>query len=121
VSCHGGQATPGWLTGAVDPLTQCTSCHTSGTVQYNGYSSGQHARHVGKGIACTECHDMNRATNNRAGVANHFAFLATPQMEGPASDTFRNSTGTVVYTPGAVGTGTCTGTCHGKNHSAARW
>ena len=44
VSCHGGQTTPGWLSGTViDVNTQCTSCHASGTAQYNSYNSGQHS------------------------------------------------------------------------------
>jgi hypothetical protein len=65
---------------------------------------------------------MDVATNNTTGVIDHFQFLGTSTMEGPAKDTFRNSTGTVVYTPGGTaGTGTCTGTCHSKNHSAESW
>ena len=44
VSCHGGQTTPGWLSGTViDVNTQCTSCHGSGTAQYNSYNSGEHS------------------------------------------------------------------------------
>ncbi len=47
VSCHGGQTTPGWLSGTViDVNTQCTSCHASGTAQYNSYNSGEHSTHV---------------------------------------------------------------------------
>ena len=30
VSCHGGQATPNWQTGAINVNTQCTSCHAFG-------------------------------------------------------------------------------------------
>jgi len=120
VSCHGAQTTPGWrsTTG-----TTCTTCHKeSGTsvngapaTYYNDYGSGKHNLHVvDKGLPCTDCHDMNVATNNKAGVVNHFKFLGTFSMEGPARDTFRNSTGSVVYTPGAPGT--CTGVCHGMDH-----
>jgi hypothetical protein len=65
---------------------------------------------------------MNVATNNKPGVSNHFTFLGTSGMEGPAKDTFRNSTGTVVYTPGTTaGTGRCNGTCHGTGHSSENW
>ncbi|MHB8783057.1 MAG: CxxxxCH/CxxCH domain c-type cytochrome [Desulfobacteria bacterium] len=121
VSCHGGQATPNWRTGSITVDTQCTSCHVS-SGQFNSYTSGQHSLHLGKGVLCTECHDMNVSTNNKAGVVDHFKFLETSGMEGPAKDTFRNSTGTVVYTPGGTpGTGTCTGTCHSKIHSAENW
>ena len=122
VSCHGGQSAPSWQTGTVNVATQCTSCHASGTGQFNSYSSGEHNKHSGSNFACTECHDMNVATNNKPGVSNHFTFLGTFGMEGPAKDTFRNSTGTVVYTPGTTaGTGRCNGTCHNKNHSQEDW
>jgi len=121
-SCHGGQTTPNWRTGSIAVNTQCTSCHASGSAQFNSYSSGEHNRHGGGSFTCTECHDMNVATNNTPGVANHFLFLGTSAMEGPARDTFRNSTGSVVYTPGGTpGTGTCSGTCHGENHNAEDW
>ncbi|MDD5763209.1 MAG: CxxxxCH/CxxCH domain-containing protein [bacterium] len=122
VSCHGGQATPNWRTGSITVATQCTSCHASGTAQFNSQNSGEHSRHSGGSFACTECHDMNVATNNKPGVVNHLKFLGTSVMEGPAKDTFRNSTGTVVYTPGATaGTGSCTGTCHTQGHSGEIW
>jgi hypothetical protein len=121
VSCHGNTA-PNWRSSVIDPNTQCTICHASGTAQFNSYFSGEHNKHSGGSFTCTECHDMNVATNNKPGVANHFLFLSTPAMEGPARDTFRNSTGTVVYTPGSTpGNGTCTGTCHGKGHSSENW
>ena len=128
VSCHGGVARSGgnpgtplnWQTGAIDVNTQCTNCHASGTTQFNSNNSGMHNVH--SGYTCTECHDMNVATNNKAGVSNHFKFLSTSEMEGPAKDTFRNTTGSVVYTAGATpGTGTCTGTCHGEPHSSFSW
>ena len=65
---------------------------------------------------------MDVATNNKPGVIDHFEFLGTSGMEGPAKDTFRNSTGTIIYTPGATaGTGTCTGTCHSQTHSPESW
>jgi len=121
VSCHGGQAAPSWQTGTINVTTQCSSCHVS-SGQFNSYTSGEHLKHLGKSIACTECHDMNVATNNKTGVINHFKFLATFGMEGPAKDTFRNSTGSIVYTPGGTaGTGTCTGTCHSETHSREDW
>jgi predicted CxxxxCH...CXXCH cytochrome family protein len=120
VSCHGGQATPNWQTGTLNVNTQCTNCHASGTAQFNSNNSGEHNKH--SGYTCTECHDMNVATNNTAGVSNHFKFLSTSAMEGPAKDTFRNTTGSVVYSPGGTpGTGTCTGTCHLQDHSSDNW
>jgi hypothetical protein len=65
---------------------------------------------------------MNVGTNNKPGVVNHFSFLGTTGMEGPAKDTFRNPTGSVVYTPGTTaGTGRCNGTCHSKSHGNFSW
>lgn len=81
VSCHGGQTTPNWLTGTISVNTQCTSCHASGTAQYNSYSSGRHTLHVDRNIACTVCHDTVKL------AVNHFTTLNTSVMEGPASAT----------------------------------
>ncbi len=90
VSCHGGQATPNWQTGALNVNTQCTNCHASGTTQYNGYSSGEHSTHVdGEGFLCTVCH------NTTTLAVNHFTTLGTTAMEGPASATI-GGTGTNV-------------------------
>ncbi len=102
VSCHGGQTTPPWLTGTIDVGTQCTSCHTYGTSQYNSFVSGQHGLHVNVlQIACVACHDTTKL------AVNHFRFLNTPQMEGPAAATINSN---VNYN----GT-TCTPLCHGTD------
>jgi predicted CxxxxCH...CXXCH cytochrome family protein len=121
VSCHGGIRTPNWRTGTIDVNTNagCLQCHAFGTGESNSFNSGEHDKHViEEGLQCRECHNMDLAT---PGAQNHFAFLGTTQMEGPASGTFQNSTGTVAYTPGSPGTGTCTGTCHGETHDNDDW
>jgi predicted CxxxxCH...CXXCH cytochrome family protein len=109
VSCHGGQITPGWLSGTViDVNTQCSSCHASGTAQYNSYYSGHHSTHVSQGIACYTCHDTTLL------AVNHFTSLNTTAMEGPASTTLRSQlqyNGTSCN-PSAGG---LTG-CHGSNN-----
>jgi predicted CxxxxCH...CXXCH cytochrome family protein len=108
VSCHGGQTTPGWLTGSITVNTQCTSCHASGTTQYNSYNSGQHSRHVSR-FACTVCHDTMKL------AVNHFTTLNTTVMEGPASATTAtvlNYNGTSCN-PGAGGLTGC--------HSSKNW
>jgi predicted CxxxxCH...CXXCH cytochrome family protein len=88
VSCHGGQETPNWLTGTIDVNTQCTSCHSYGTAQYNNFNSGQHDKHVNsEHIGCTECHDTGLL------AVNHFGALNTAAMEGPASQTIKSSIG----------------------------
>jgi predicted CxxxxCH...CXXCH cytochrome family protein len=93
VSCHGGQTTPSWQTGAIDVSTQCTACHTyyyGSSPQYNSYSSGQHYTHVldwsGPKLYCTVCHDASLLSSN------HLTTLNTTSMEGPASATLRAQT-----------------------------
>jgi predicted CxxxxCH...CXXCH cytochrome family protein len=86
VSCHGGQTTPNWGTGTIDVNTQCTSCHASGTAQYNSYNSGEHNRHVNnENVGCTVCHNTTQL------AANHFTALNTTAMEGPAAATINAS------------------------------
>ncbi len=123
VSCHQGSAntTPNWQTGTIDPTAaaSCTLCHQSGSSagnpQNNSYYSGKHGDHSAR--PCTDCHDMSSATE---GGRNHFTALATAAMEGPASTTYRNSSG-VTYTPTGPGTGTCTGECHSQPHDGNTW
>jgi predicted CxxxxCH...CXXCH cytochrome family protein len=110
VSCHGGQATPNWRTGAIIVNTACTSCHVSGG-QFNSYTSGEHDRHVnGEGFPCSVCH------NSTTLAVNHFTALATTAMEGPASATIGGA-GTVVTSYSA---GSCTPQggvgCHGTDN-----
>jgi predicted CxxxxCH...CXXCH cytochrome family protein len=117
VSCHGGQATPNWQTGALDVNNQCTNCHVSGTTQFNSYASGEHTFHVtifgATATTCKRCH------NTTTLAANHFTALGTTAMEGPASATIGGgATNLTSYTPGATpGTGSCTPAsgvgCHG--------
>jgi predicted CxxxxCH...CXXCH cytochrome family protein len=74
-SCHGGQITPAWLTGAIDVNTQCTSCHAAGTAEYNSYYSGLHDLHMADGMACTACHNPTTL------ASGHFSNLETPTFE----------------------------------------
>ncbi len=108
VSCHGGQATPNWRTGAIDVNTQCTSCHTSvTTTQFNGPTSANHNRGQHQ-VACTVCH------NTTALAVNHFTNLGTTALEGPASATIGGvGTGITTYVPA---TRSCTPNpaCHGN-------
>ncbi len=108
VSCHGGPRTqtssqagqnppqstlvqtPSWLTGAINPNTQCTACHVLGSAagnpEDNSYYSGRHELHVyNQSIACTTCH------NTTSLAVNHFTNLDTAVMEGPASATLNTA------------------------------
>lgn len=87
VSCHGGQQTTSWSTGAVNVNTDCTLCHISGTSQYNSFNSGKHDKHITEvGLGCTDCH------NTTTLATNHFTHQETQSMEGPASGTIGGGT-----------------------------
>jgi len=103
IICHGGQTTPDWWTGSIDVNTQCTSCHTRGTSQYNSQNSGQHGRSEHRNRACTVCH-------NTAKMGNHFANLATPGFETDPASTIGGGSTSV----GSYSNGTCSNIqCHG--------
>ena len=103
ISCHGGQTTPGWNSGtSIDVNTQCTSCHAFGTTEYNSYESGEHLFHViTKGILCVSCHDSAKLGMD----SNHFKYLDTTVMEGPAAASLNSS---LNYAGNS-----CTPKCHG--------
>ena len=89
ISCHGGRTTPNWLTGSLNPDTQCTSCHQSRGVadEPNSYFSGEHNTHIGDGISCIECHNIDSL------AASHFTNLANPaQWLDSAADTIGGGT-----------------------------
>jgi predicted CxxxxCH...CXXCH cytochrome family protein len=109
VSCHGGQTTPDWWTGAIVVDTQCSSCHASGTSQYNSYFSGRHSLHLRQGFACTVCHNTGTLQND------HFSNLATPEFEQSPATTIGGGGSTRV---GSYSSGTCSSiACHGSQ----RW
>ena len=124
VSCHGGQTTPDWRTGTIDPNTDCLLCHAAGTTQFNGFSSGRHNSHVQFWVpallpsvvpTCLACH------NTTTLAVSHYTAFSTPAMEGPASATIGGAgTSLTSYTPGAPGTGSCTPQsgvgCHGTRN-----
>jgi len=112
VSCHGGQTTPNWQTGAINVDSQCSNCHASGTAQYNSYNSGEHQFHVsGKGFSCTVCH------NTTTLAANHFTTLADNTISPAVASATIGGTGTFVttWTPGTGTSGTCLAACHGTD------
>jgi predicted CxxxxCH...CXXCH cytochrome family protein len=101
ISCHGGVTTPNWSSGSLNVDTQCSSCHTAGTSQYNSYNSGEHNKHVvDKKIACTQCHDTNLLRNG------HFSNLETSSFELAPSATIKSSIG---YSGGRCSTASCHG------------
>lgn len=124
VSCHGGQTTPSWQNGSINVNTDagCRQCHTLGTAlgvpENNSPYSGLHALHLGSQVnaLCTDCHSMNNGT---AGASNHFMFLNTPQMEGPAKDTVAPLGNPAYYLTSNQSCGTFT--CHGTLHTTFSW
>ncbi len=140
VSCHGGQATPGWQTGTLNSGTQCTACHgvaasAGTTAQYNDafgrHSLGTHdATNAANAIACTTCHNMANAS---PGALAHFKYLNTSAVDGVSSGVPADQmpSGTIVFNPVIVtagtytvtsatqGNGGCALTCHTHIHVAA--
>ncbi len=124
VSCHGGLLAPNWQTGTIDPNTDigCRQCHSLGTSlgvpENNSLFSGLHAKHVGPDVnaLCTECHIMSNGT---PGALNHFKFLTTAQMEGPASSTVAPLGNPAFYNIPAQTCGTFS--CHGTQHGNFSW
>ena len=124
VSCHGGLAAPNWRTGTINVNADagCRQCHALGTAQgspeNNSPFSGMHSLHLGSSVnaLCTECHDM---ANGTAGATNHFRFLNTTQMEGPAGQTVAPLGVAANYT--AQGQTCGTFTCHNRLHDAFSW
>jgi len=117
VSCHGGQATPNWQTGAIVVNDQCTNCHISGTTQFNSYNSGEHTFHVNSfGVTATTC---KRCHNTTTLAVNHLTTLGTTAMEGPASATIGGGSTTVTSYVG----GSCTPSVgsSGGCHSTRSW
>jgi predicted CxxxxCH...CXXCH cytochrome family protein len=111
VSCHGGQTTPNWQTGSINVNTQCTSCHTRGTTQYNSQNSGEHKKHEtakynNVTVVCADCH------NTTTLATNHFTSLGTTAMEGPASATIGGGTTRINAGNYSSTTGNCTPVCH---------
>ena len=102
ISCHGGQKTPAWLSGApIDVNTQCTLCHVFGTSQYNSYNSGRHDTHANVyRFACTRCHDTSLLQ------VEHLTRLDTTVIEGDPAKTMDSSLQYV--------SGTCLPACHNQ-------
>ena len=126
VSCHGGVTAPNWRTGSIDGNTDtgCRQCHrigaAAGNPENNSPFSGLHAAHlsttVGGAILCTDCHNM---ANGTAGALNHYKFLDTPQMEGPAGDTVAPNGSAANYVAANQTCGTFT--CHTIVHVNFSW
>ncbi|PNU20039.1 hypothetical protein C2E25_09640 [Geothermobacter hydrogeniphilus] len=104
ISCHGGKTTPDWWSGSIAVNSQCTSCHASGTGEYNSYNSGKHSKHIREGFACTVCH-------NTAKMDNHFGDLTTPAFETSPAGTIGGGSTRV----GSYANGKCSSIqCHGS-------
>ena len=126
VSCHGAVTAPSWQTGTIPVNTDagCRQCHKIGTAaqtpENNSPFSGLHAAHlsttVGGAILCTECHNM---ANGTTGAGNHFQFLNTAQMEGPAGQTMEPGGSAANYNATAQSCGTFT--CHTIVHDNFSW
>ena len=106
IKCHGGRTTPDWWSGSIAVDTQCSSCHSSGSSQYNSYSSGRHTKHVqSEGYSCTVCHNVSTLRNG------HFSNLESSGFELSPAATIGGGATRV----GSYSSGTCSSIdCHGS-------
>lgn len=84
----------------------CYSCHDSGVVDVDDAASFRyHNKHIGKGMACSACHDAHGSTQKY--LINFDKTVALPSGGvGP------------IWTPSATpNRGSCTLSCHGTNHN----
>jgi len=117
VSCHGGITTPNWYTGTLPttpPATSnayCLSCHTFGTTEYNGYSSGQHNVHVNEEkLMCVYCHNVTVLQNGVGGSGpTHWSNLDTSNFELDPQETVSGAGTRVTSFNGT----SCANVCHG--------
>jgi len=101
-------ATPGTGTGqpgyTVADFALCDKCHDVQNKVLQNYSFTRHSTHVvNDGAACSTCHDPH-ASQNQA-LVNFDLSIVAPSSSGPVS-----------YIRTGPGHGSCTLTCHGKDH-----
>jgi predicted CxxxxCH...CXXCH cytochrome family protein len=126
MSCHGAVTAPSWQTGTINVNTDagCRACHKLGTAsgnpENNSEYSGLHSFHlstaVGGAILCTDCHNM---ANGTTGALNHFLFLNTAALEGPAAQTVEPNGSAANYNAANQTCGNFT--CHTVSHSDLPW
>ena len=81
----------------------CAKCHTTTYVKFNG--SNSHSKHSGDiGATCNTCHDPHGSTN-------YPSLINFDKSQVPTFVKFTPSTA------GQANNGSCTLTCHGKNHN----
>jgi predicted CxxxxCH...CXXCH cytochrome family protein len=127
VSCHGGQRTPEWLSGALDGgADACMSCHELSDAQYDAPTGRHLDPEEHQSVRCEVCHDMHQA---KPGAENHFKYLDTPEVSGASigtpvdqypSDTMSfgvEVTGDRTYTVTEPGNGRCSLICHEQVHT----
>jgi predicted CxxxxCH...CXXCH cytochrome family protein len=113
VICHGGQTTPAW--GGTIAASGCSSCHVSGTAQYNSYASGKHSKHLTERLACTDCHDIKtlKATSQHFSNVSSSTFNQSPASTIRASELNYTLLPKPSCTPTTVPTGSQVTVCHG--------
>jgi len=91
VSCHGGQETPSWSTGAISLSADCDKCHDQAgdaTPQYNDYFSGikeefnlhqVHLQSPIQTVVCTDCHNIGTLSDYQ----KHYSGISTNSFTSP--------------------------------------
>lgn len=101
--CHGNGRSAGSATSGA--TLDCGSCH--GSASSTSGMSGMHSKHLREdGVSCSDCHSSTASGNSSiSGPVEH--------VDGEID---------VVLVAGISWSGsTCSGTCHGENHSSRSW
>ena len=130
VSCHGGQSTPSWESGAFDTYAEasCTLCHQSDpnhSGPYNSFRSGKqssffpgknmHEFHLqtvlGPPIAsCNDCHSTVKLRTMHFTGLDQQDLSLRPAGQRPGDSIGGQGTSVIGYDQGD--NGSCTNTCH---------
>lgn len=108
--CHGnGNGTLGAIA-HTDPAPDCGGCHAYAGSPAPAISamSGEHSRHLGEGLACSECH---HATVDASGSIVQLFLHVNGQAEVVVPQGFTYDSNT----------NACTGSCHAKLHFNEHW
>ena len=92
----------------------CYTCHAEALIYVDAGPFNKHRKHLDTGASCSTCHDPHGVTTpgtiaNNSHLINFNTAVVTPVG------------GIVRYTSTGVGSGTCTLSCHGRNHNSRNY
>jgi predicted CxxxxCH...CXXCH cytochrome family protein len=110
--CHGDGRGDNGTAVASDGPRNCTSCHAgmASSAAALGAMSGSHALHIGlSGVTCADCHSS--VTSDGTTILDRALHVDGQREVVPSAAGFTFN----------ASNKTCTGSCHGTNHSSFGW